>query len=186
MWMRTFPTRISRDRKRLPATRAGFTLLELLMVLALLTLSLVMVTPNFFSMLESEREREVSRLIRVMRLARNEAVLTGRRQRMWFDLKQNAYAFEKEVDGVFEAYQRPRLMRAHQLPESLVIVDLMLVGSGSERIRSRRVPILIDHSGYMDPFMLHMRQGEEFFTIRANGLSGRFDVVPGDVTELRN
>ncbi|MBI3994079.1 MAG: hypothetical protein HY342_12465 [Candidatus Lambdaproteobacteria bacterium] len=181
MFFRTEPRRRNGPRPAL----SGVTLLELMLVLGLLTLLLVLVTPTFLNMLQGERERETTRLTRMLRVVRNEAVLTGRRQRVWFDLKANAYEFEQEVDGFFEVYERPRMMRPHPLPEGLRMVDLMTVGENSERIRDRRVPILIDHSGYMDPFLLHLHQGTEPFTVRADGLSGRIEVLSGDVTEMR-
>ncbi len=155
-------------------------------MLALLTLTLVLVTPNFLNMFKGEREREVSRLTQVLRLARNEAVLTGRRQRVWFDLKAQHYEFEKEVDGLFLAYDRPRMMLPHKMPAGLRLVDLMTIGVHSERLRDQRVPIVIDHSGFMDPFMLHMSQGSDLFTMRVDGLSGRIEVLPGDVTDFRD
>ncbi len=184
--MRISPARIYRRLPcRNPARLAAITLIELLLVIALFTLTVSLVAPSFYGMLEGEREREMKRMVRVMRVARNEAVLTGHRHRIWFDLREHLYEFEKEVDGVFEPYQRPRMMRPHRLPESLRMVDLMVLGEGSERIRDTRVSILIDNSGFMDPFMLHVRYGKEIFTMRANGLSGIFEVLPGDVTELR-
>ena len=183
--MRTFPVRIYRVRRRNGVAPRGITLLELLLVLGLLTLLLVLVTPTFFSMFEGERDRETARLTRVLRVVRNEAVLTGRPQRVWFDLKANAYAFEKEQNGEFVPYERPRMMLPHTLPDGLRMVDLMTVGRNSERIRDRRVSVVIDSSGYIDPFLLHLRHGTEPFTLRAAGLSGRFEVLPGDVSEIR-
>lgn len=184
--MPIYPARIYSARPRRGDSASGFTLIELLLVMGLLSLTLVLVTPTFFSMFKGDRDREMSRLVRVMRMARNEAILTGRRHRIWFDLKAHRYEFEQEIDGAFVAYERPRIMRAHALPTALRMVDVIIVGEGSERIRDQRVPIIIDNSGYMDPFMLHVREGQEIITVRSNGLAGRFEVLPGDVTDLRN
>ena len=163
------------------SARAGFTMLELLVVLALLSMTLVLVMPSLGSMARSETQQELQRLGRVIRMVRNEAVLAGRRHHIAFDLVNNRYAISYEdAEMGFINYERPRSLQPHQLPDSLRLAELQPAGTGSAPIRDRAVEILVDHSGFMDPFTLLLREDKTLHAIRVAGLSGRIDMASGD------
>lgn len=175
--MRIFPARNSERSTR----TAGFTLIELLVVLALLSVTLVMVMPALNGALQSEREREISRLSRLIRMIRNESVLTSRRHRILFDLRNNVYAVEwEDAEGGFLPFDQPKILRPHQLPESLRMIEVLPGGEGASPLRDRSVQIIIDSSGFIDPFTLLLREGKALHAIRVATLMGRIDRASGD------
>lgn len=78
------------------AVGAGFTLLELLCVLTLLTLMLGFVAPNLYrSWQKEEAKASVRRLLLDLRQARSLAIAHNRTVKIFFDLEQNTYEWEK-------------------------------------------------------------------------------------------
>lgn len=156
-------------------------MLELLVVLAVLSMTLVLVMPSLGSMARSETQDELRRLGRVIRMVRNEAVLAGRRHHIEFDLVNNSYAISYEdAELGFVNYERPRSLQPHQLPRRLQLVELRPAGIGAAPIRDRAVEILVDYSGFMDPFTLLLREDKTLHAIRVAGLSGRIEMASGD------
>ncbi|MFA5112369.1 MAG: prepilin-type N-terminal cleavage/methylation domain-containing protein, partial [Desulfobaccales bacterium] len=73
----------------------GFTLLELLAVLALLGLMMALVLPGLQRTLQRERERaDLRQFMTAMRTARSVAATTHTRQRVFIDLKNHRYRLE--------------------------------------------------------------------------------------------
>jgi general secretion pathway protein H len=76
--------------------RHGFTLLELLIVLALITLVLGLVVPSMYRSLKREKDRaSVRQISAVLRLARSTAVTARQRVRVFVDVKAGRYLLEK-------------------------------------------------------------------------------------------
>ncbi len=175
--MRIFPARNCEHSSRTP----GFTLIELLVVLALLSITLVMVMPALNGAFQSEREREILRISRLIRMIRNESVLTSRRHRILFDLPNNTYSVEwEDADGGFLTFDQPKNLRPHQIPKSLRMIEVLPGGQGARPIRDRPVYIMIDSSGFIDPFTLLLREGKAVHAIRVATLMGRIDRASGD------
>jgi len=75
---------------------AGFTLLEILLVVTLIVIVTAMIAPSFISMTGASIDDEVRRLQQVLRLAAEESQLTGVPVRMV--VLKNGYRFEQLVD----------------------------------------------------------------------------------------
>jgi general secretion pathway protein H len=74
----------------------GFTLLELLIVLALISLVLGLVVPSLYRNVKRERDRaSVRQLSAVLRLARSTAVTQRQRVRVFVDVNAGRYLLEK-------------------------------------------------------------------------------------------
>ena len=75
--------------------QAGFTLLELMAVMALMALLLGLVLPGLLHSWERERNRATLReFTTTLRTARSEAVTTGRKVRLFLNLKTGRYRLE--------------------------------------------------------------------------------------------
>jgi general secretion pathway protein H len=75
--------------------QAGFTLVELLAVLALMGLLLGLVLPNLLRSWEREKNRASLReFTATLRVARSQAVTTGRKVRLFLNLKTSRYRLE--------------------------------------------------------------------------------------------
>ena len=76
-------------------TQAGFTLVELLAVLALMALLLGLVLPGLLHSWEREKNRATLReFTATLRTARSEAVTRGRKVRLFLNLKTGRYRLE--------------------------------------------------------------------------------------------
>lgn len=78
------------------SSEAGFTLLEILLVVTLIVIVTAMVAPSFISMSGASIDDEVRRVQQVLRLAAEESQLTGVPVRMV--VFKNGYRFEQLVD----------------------------------------------------------------------------------------
>jgi general secretion pathway protein H len=80
---------------RATGTQGGFTLLELMAVLALMTLLMGLVLPSLLRNMEREKNRAALReLATVLRTARSEAVVRSQRIRLFLNLKTGRYWLE--------------------------------------------------------------------------------------------
>jgi general secretion pathway protein H len=76
-------------------TQAGFTLLELMVVLALMTLLMGLVLPSLVRSWEREKNRATLRdLAATLRTARSEAITRGFKVRLFLNLKSGRYRVE--------------------------------------------------------------------------------------------
>ena len=163
---------------------AAFTLVELLLVLALVSMILLIGLPAFQNMLQNPLQQEVNHTTGLIRLLRNEAVLTNTRYQLMVDLKQNRFFVQRQDDlGSFETVQDPREMRPHRLPRGMELQDLVLLGRTFRNDEPDPIPIVVDASGYVDPYMLHFSYGGEDYTLRGSGFTGKLELVKGHVDE---
>jgi len=73
---------------------AAFTLIEMLAVVAILALVMTFAIPNT-GMLQSRRlDSETRQLVALLELARQRAVMTGVKHRLWIDLEEAGYRLE--------------------------------------------------------------------------------------------
>ncbi|MEW6657717.1 MAG: GspH/FimT family pseudopilin [Thermodesulfobacteriota bacterium] len=86
---------MGRDRVCLDREQRGFTLLELVVVLALLTLMMGLVVPNMYGSWQRERDRAgVRQLMTTLRTARSVAATRHQRVRVFLDLGAGRYQLE--------------------------------------------------------------------------------------------
>lgn len=179
--MRTSPARTS-DRGGPPA---GFTLVELMIVLGLLVVLMFLAVPTFQNLLQSSLQQEVNRFTGVIRLLRNEAVLTNTRYRLMVDLKESGYFVERQDDlGGYDKVQDPRELSPHQLPAGIELRDLVLLGHLYRTDEPEPLPVVVDASGYIDPLLLHFTYDDAEYTLRVTGFTGRVELLEGYVEEL--
>jgi type II secretion system protein H len=74
--------------------RRGFTLIEILAVVAILALVAALVVPNFGGMRVRALRAEAKQIAGQLELARQRAIVTGVPHRMWLELDQAAYRLE--------------------------------------------------------------------------------------------
>jgi prepilin-type N-terminal cleavage/methylation domain-containing protein len=178
--MRTSPARTSSPR----APAAAFTLIELLLVLALMSVVLLIGLPAFQSLLQSSLQQEVNHLTGVIRLLRNEAVLTNTRYRIMLNLKDGRYSVERQNDaGTYDVVKDPRELAPHSFPSAMTVQDLVLLGRTYKTDEPDPLPIIVDSSGYVDPFLLHFSLDDKSYTLRVAGFTGRVELVDGHVDE---
>ena len=83
--------------------RSGFTLIELILVMAILLVLASVVAPRFSDFVPSLRvDRTARTLLAWMKKARADAALTGARQRLVFDLEARSWWLESQADPLRE------------------------------------------------------------------------------------
>ncbi len=160
-----------------------------MLVLALLGLVTVLALPAFQSLLQGTLEKEMTRLTGVVRLVRNEAVLTRKPFRIVFDLEEARYTVEERTSfGTYVVRREPRSLRPHQFPPSIVLRDMVVFGSRFDHLRKEPVPISINQSGFIQPFLLHFTEDGDPWTLRVQGFTGEMELLAGDAEfdEQRN
>ncbi len=89
------PYRKPKTENRKPASPGGFTLLELVAVLALMSLLLGLVLPGLYRSWTREKERaSLRRLVVSLKAARSAAATQHRRIRVFVDIKSGHYRME--------------------------------------------------------------------------------------------
>lgn len=147
-----------RPRHQQPQASAGFTLLELLVVLTLIGIMLSLAVLSVGGQRDKQLRHEIVRIKQVMRLAHEEAVLN--RSLLAIRFHPHAYEFEIYDDEAWQGVEEPDFMRRREIEEDFEIIlrqDGIPVALQSEE--GGRV--LLASSGEMTPFELELRLVEE-------------------------
>jgi len=108
-----------KTENRKPASNSGFTLLELVAVLAIISLLLGLVLPGMYRSWMRERERaSVRQLIVGLKAARSAAATEHRRVRVFIDIKSGRYRLEGFA-GTRELAPEVRINDAHLVWQDL-------------------------------------------------------------------
>lgn len=151
-----------------------------MIVLVLLGMVMFLAVPTFQVLLEGGREREINRLSRVVRLVRNQAILTHTGYRLVWDLKQGQYVVEQRTRfGEYVPAEGEKLLAPHTLPAWFVLNDITVMGDEFTRLRETKAPVQIDPSGFIDQFLVHFSDEGEPWTLKVMGFSARMSVEPG-------
>jgi len=162
----------------------GFTLLEMLVVLLLMSLIAGFAVPLFQTLLEGQVQREATRLSQLIRVLRNEAVLTETDFHLVFDLQQPSYWVEARSGETYRPRTDDAMLRRHTLPGSFSVTDLTVMGSVyTPRDVQRPVNIAVDPSGFVDPFRLHITVNGAAYTFQVSGFRPEVDLLNGYVRE---
>jgi len=101
---------------------AGFTLLEILLVIVIMAVTSMMVVPSYFSAASVSIDDVAKRLAQVLRLASEEATLSGNTFRVRF--RQHSYQFQSaDQEGAWQTLQE-RPYQPNQFPEGVQIVEI--------------------------------------------------------------
>lgn len=133
----------------------GFTLVEILVVMVILAVVVSMLVPS----LSGSRARDVrdaaDRMVMLVNLAQQEAILSSRTWRLAVDPVRNEYAFTQRVDDEFEAptgapFSRPQALAGVVFGELRVNDEDAKTGS----------EIFLLPTGERDSFSVEMRAGD--------------------------
>ncbi len=158
------------------STEAGFTLIELTLVIALLGLLLGLVVPRLPAIGENRLEASARRIAGMVRYLYNEAALSGFEHRLRFDLDNNALGGRMlDEDGRLVTVSNSG--RDHTLSSSVDIVDVSVPGKNkisSGEVSSRFLPI-----GWMDETVIHLKSDDRTLTLHMQPLTGATDIHEG-------
>lgn len=102
-------------------TDAGFTLLELILVMVILSTVLAMAAPSLRGFFTSRKTHDTAaQILSLTQYARSQAVTEGIIYRLNFDTLENSYWLTSQQEGVFEALD-VEFGRTFRLPKDIVM-----------------------------------------------------------------
>jgi len=107
-----------------PCSEGGFTLIEIVLVIVIISVMTMMVAPSFFSSTRVSVDQEARRLAKALRLASDEATLTGKPIR--WSAHTHAYSFESpDAEGAWQLLDE-RPYTPHHFPNNISMVEVHL------------------------------------------------------------
>jgi len=101
---------------------SGFTLLEIMLVIVIMAVTAMMVAPSYFSAVSASIDTEGKRLAQAMRMASEEATLSGNEFRVRF--RQHSYQFQSAAQqGAWQTLQT-QPYQEYRLPEGFQVIEV--------------------------------------------------------------
>lgn len=157
----------------------GFTLLELIAVIAILGTVLVLVFPRLSILEDLTLKSEVRRMAGLFRYL-NEAAYTRKiYYRVSFYPEEESLTVESSPDGFEFSKAQDVFLHNLTLREGTDIEDIIVQGLG--KIRHGSVTIIFNPGIGAEAFNLHLKKNDRAFTISYNPYSGKVKVTDGYV-----
>ena len=154
----------------------------MMLVLTMLAVVMFLAVPTFQTLLQDTVDKEIGRLTGVLHLVRSEAILTRKPFRLMVDLKEGRYWVEQRSPaGGYVTLEEPRALRPHNLPDGFKLKGIVIFGNRFESRRTDKVPVVVNASGFIDPFSLHFAVDGKDWTLKVTGFSPRIKLEEGDV-----
>jgi prepilin-type N-terminal cleavage/methylation domain-containing protein len=189
---RSFKARISvfasqaASRKPQAAKNAGFTLLELTVVLLIVGLLVTVAVPRFTDLTGARLESSARRLAALVRYLSGEAAFRSHLYRLHYDLDQQSYwvtVLTAVQDTAEFIVDDTPLARPVQLPPSIMFADVRVPDVG--RVSRGQVYTHFYPHGYIDPTVIHLRdQSSRVLTVVIPPLTGEAQIYEGYVEPL--
>ena len=130
---------------------AGFTLLELVVVMALVAMMVSFAVPNLRTALYTDQLKSTARLLTgLVARAGQEAVGTHTPRLLIYDGSGRKFRLTEEGGG--------KTFSSLDVPDSVQVVDIMSAHGGT--YSQDRVEILFSRQGYVDKTLIHLRHAD--------------------------
>lgn len=160
---------------------AGFTLLEVTLVLVILSIAIGVVVPRLRDTNRARLESHVRKLAVMVRYLRHEAILSGRTYRLNYSIDQASY-WVTSADGEDEASsftpEEGILAKPVVFPEPIGFADLVLPDTFGQ-IQEGDGFTDFYPDGYVDLTLMHVGNGEDMYTLFVDSLTGHVSVAAG-------
>ena len=166
-----------------PPAAAGFTLVELTLVILVIGIVGALVLPRFGGLLDRQQARRTVNVLRGMvRQLHAKAALTKRVYRLTFDLdgQRVTVCYLQSLPPAESACvaESSREMRGYVMPQAVRLLDV--VASSGEKIREGTAVTHFHPTGLAEPSVVHLQTPDEaHVTLFIEPLAGRVKVVPG-------
>ncbi len=144
----------------------GFTLIELILVILIISLSAALMMPSFWKSDEGALAAEAKRIGNTLRYLYDEA--TG---------KKLDYVFTIDLDNDEWGFKSDRETRSFTMKKNIVFKDVLVPSLGE--VSSGQLEILFSPLGPQEPVTLHILKESSEFTIKFNHLNGRAKIIEG-------
>lgn len=137
--------------------QAGFTLIELTVVVVILALFALLTVPLFGATGTSKLEYSARRLSGTIKYLFNESALTGKEHRLIYNLDQGTYR-GKIVEATGEIVDITGIGSASELAGNVRFRDLQLPGRGT--FTAGEVSVRFHPSGWVEESGIHLEDGQ--------------------------
>ena len=150
-----------RTRDGFSLLRTGFTLLELILVLFLISLMTAIIIPSFYGLSENKLKSDARRIASLLRYLNDSAISTKETYFLKFDLQEGTLAWQ-DPDG-----------KKTETFESLA--GLYLPSKGE--LKEGQITVFFGPLGIQESIAVHLRRNGQGMTVALNPWSGRTKVV---------
>lgn len=160
-----------------PKRTAGFTLIEIVVVMVLVSLFMVFSIPLFGNIGASSLDTSARRLSGTIKYLFNEAAVSGLEHRLLYDLDHGTYRAQiLEENG--QLVDAPDQGRQAKLKGSVRFQDLQLPGRG--KASAGQVTTSIHPSGWVEETIIHLAdENNAILTLRVMPLTGTTEIFEG-------
>lgn len=168
---------------RVDESEAGFTLLELTIVIAIFGVMLALTVPRLRDSARVELDAHSHRLAMTFKLVRNEAILQGVPFQINYDLDAQRYwitsADPLNPEDTAASTLGP-LARGARLGPEVGIADIVLPAAGA-KVSQGRIYTVFYPDGTVDPTVIHLASARQAYTLYLDPMSARLRMVRGYV-----
>ena len=157
------PMTVSRHRHK------GFTLLELLVVLVIVSILLGAVSLNAFQSTRQRLQTDAQRISLLLQVAREEAIVRNRQTA--FEANETGYQFLILNENKWDRIDDLELLRGRPFTVAETKLEIM----PSQEVNSANIRIIFGREPVSRPFVLVLRSGQDKVSISADGV-GHFAV----------
>ncbi len=160
---------------------AGFTLIEISLVLLIIAIVLALAVPRLRSISGAELSAQARRLSNTFRYLRSEAILSGQVYQLRYDLNRQRYwaALDPESREEGDAgLGSESLIRPLSLPSPVGISDIVLPETVG-KVQGGVVWTNFYPDGVIDTTVIHLDDGRRAYTLWVNPVTGRLFLTQG-------
>jgi type II secretory pathway pseudopilin PulG len=189
------PTSCSTERSRSTTGLAGFSLLELSLVILLMLIMVGVAVPRLSLLFESDLMKEARRIAGTIEGLRMRAMLEGEDYRLVFDTEKATYSVDiVDLDQPRQFFPHPDYPKPVSLTPPVEFVNVWRGSSETverrfageklefDKIFGQRFDFRIDAAGLVDPFRLELKDRRHSVTVTVADIMGK--VVIGRETPL--
>jgi general secretion pathway protein H len=149
--------------------RAGFTLLELIVVIFIISLSLTLTMPSFWSSDRNDLKKDARKLSSTLRYIYDESVGKKNVYTFFVDLESRTWGFSGETES-----------RSFKIRGDTLIQDVVVPSHGE--VSQGELSILFGPMGTGEPITIHLQKGDSVYTVMFNHISGRTKILEGYIS----
>lgn len=146
--------------------KSGFTLLELIVVIFIISLTLTLTMPSFWNSDRNDLKKDARRLSSTLRYLYDESV--G---------KKSVYTFFIDLESRTWGFAGKRESRSFKIRGEARIQDVVVPSHGE--VTQGELSILFGPTGTGEPITIHLQKGEAEYTVMFNHISGRTKIHEG-------
>ncbi len=147
-------------------TGAGFTLIELIVVIFILSIATALIIPSFMDTGEGSLKADAKRIGSALRYVYDEAVS-----------KKKSCLFNINLDNDSYGFTCPGGSKNFSLREDAFMKDILIPSSGTHS--DGEVTLKFGPLGTEEPIILHLAKGKEEYTVIFNNINGRAGIYEG-------